>query len=161
MKTSRPWPSLRKCWMHTLRYPEACIEKKKTKASFLNKSLRQAIRDSFFNKCLMHTLRYSLKEKRGLVFQSNHEDNALLRKYWMRKLRHPEQPWEYRIEYRWKVQILNLFTVSNSIEYRIINIEYRWYWKSCILRPKTHIFGTLSASDFLPPLFRNKSSKNA
>lgn len=48
MKTSRPWPSLRKCWMHTLRYPEACIEKKKTKASFLNKSLRQANWDSFW-----------------------------------------------------------------------------------------------------------------
>ena len=38
------------------------------------------------------------------------------------------QLWEYRIEYRSEVEIPNLFTVSNSIEYRILNIEYRRYW---------------------------------
>ena len=65
------------------------------------------------------------------------------------------QPWEYRIEYRSKVEILNLFTVSNSIKYQILNIKYRRYFlkkencefslvpsKKSFLRTKTHIFGS-------------------
>ena len=38
-----------------------------------------------------------------------------------------DQPWEYRIENRSKVEISNLFTVTNSIEYRILNIKYHRY----------------------------------
>ena len=82
------------------------------------------------------------------------------------------QAWEFCIACRTKPEISNLFTVSKSIEYQILNIEYRRYWKiviflsffvwkSCILRPKTHIFGSLRAPDSLFPLFWNNSSKNA
>ena len=36
----------------------------------------------------------------------------------------PNQPWEYRIAYRSKPEISNLFIVSKNIEYQIPNIGY-------------------------------------
>ena len=69
--------------------------------------------------------------------------------------------WEYCIKYRSKPEILKLFTVLKSIEYRTSNIEYRWYWKIvfffCLFSPKrlyskaknTHFWK--SKSPRLPP----------
>ena len=77
--------------------------------------------------CDSPDLLWPLKKIMTFCHSQGAQTNFLKMKSFFVIQRGPNQPWEYRIAYRSKREISNLFTVSKSIKYRILNIEHRRY----------------------------------